>query len=83
MEIGKDIVDIINRDFKSEEVVLVINALSSITLNHVMAASEYNLKNTRLSILKLAKGNINEVIELTKSAKMDFRDVIMWATQEE
>ncbi|WP_299435590.1 hypothetical protein [uncultured Aquimarina sp.] len=79
----KNVIDIINRDFKSEEVMLVINELSSITLNHVMAASEYNLKNTRVSILKLAKGNINEVIELTKSAKIDFRDVIMWATQEE
>ncbi len=79
----KNVIDIINRDFKSEEVMLVINELSSITLNHVMAASEYNLKNTRISILKLAKGDVNEVIELTKSAKIDFRDVIMWATQEE
>ncbi|MDH7447585.1 hypothetical protein [Aquimarina sp. 2201CG14-23] len=83
MEIGKDIMDIVNRDFKPEEVPIVINELSSITLNHVMAASEYNLKNTRGSILKLAKGNIDDVIELTKSAKIDFRDVIMWATQEE
>ncbi|WP_298545013.1 hypothetical protein [uncultured Aquimarina sp.] len=79
----KDIMDIIHRDFKPEEVLIIINELSSITLNHVMAASEYNLKNTRVSILKLAKGNINKVIELTKSAKIDFRDVIMWATQEE
>ncbi|WP_299242913.1 hypothetical protein [uncultured Aquimarina sp.] len=79
----KDIMDIVNRDFKPEEVLIIINELSSITLNHVMAASEYNLKNTRVSILKLAKGNINKVIELTKSAKIDFRDVIMWATQEE
>ncbi len=83
MEMDKDIMDIIHRDFKPEEVLIIINELSSITLNHVMAASEYNLKNTRVSILKLAKGNINKVIELTKSAKIDFRDVIMWATQEE
>ncbi len=83
MEMDKDIMDIVNRDFKPEEVLIIINELSSITLNHVMAASEYNLKNTRVSILKLAKGNINKVIELTKSAKIDFRDVIMWATQEE
>ena len=77
----KTILEIIHRDFKPEEVALVNNELSSITLDHVMAESEYNLKNTRLSILKLAKGDVNEVVELTKSAKIDFRDVIMWATQ--
>jgi len=79
----KDIIDSIHRDFKSEEVALVINELSSITLKHVMAESEYNLRNTRLSILKLAKGDSSKVIELTKCAKIDFRDVIMWAMEEE
>lgn len=78
----KIIVDRINKDFKVEEIELVIKELSSIGLNHVMAESEYNLKNTRAAILKLANGDLNEVIELTKSAKIDFRDVIMWATQE-
>ncbi|MBW1294770.1 hypothetical protein [Aquimarina litoralis] len=77
----KAILDIIHRDFNVEETELVISELSSIGLHHVMAESEYNLKNTRLSVLKLAKGDLKEVIELTKSAKIDFRDVIMWATQ--
>ncbi len=77
------ITDIVNRDFKLEERELVMNELASIDLNHVMARSLYNLKNTRLSILKLANGDLNNVIELTKSAKIDFRDVIMWATQED
>ncbi|MFD2562906.1 hypothetical protein [Aquimarina rubra] len=48
-----------------------------------MAASEYNLKNNRLSILRLEKREVNDVIELTKSATVVFRNVIMWATQEE
>jgi hypothetical protein len=78
----KKILDIVNRDFSGEQKELVINELSSIGLNHVMAASEYNLQSTRLSILKLAKGDITQVINFTESAKIDFRDVIMWATQE-
>ena len=80
---NKEILEIINRDFKEEQRELVIRELSSIGLNHVMAESEYNLENTRLSILKLAKGNLNEVIELIEAAKIDFRNVIMWATYEE
>lgn len=60
----------------------VIEELSSINLTHVMAQSEDHLKKTRMSILYLAKGNLSEVIELTQNAKIDFRDVILWATQE-
>jgi len=78
----KEILDIIDNDFKIEERNSIIKELSSINLNHVMAESEYNLRNTRMSILYLAKGKITEVVELTKRAKIDFRDVIMWATQE-
>ncbi|MDN3494287.1 hypothetical protein [Winogradskyella bathintestinalis] len=78
----KEILDIISIDFKTEQKNSVVKELSSINLNHVMAESEYNLKNTRMSILYLAKGELSEVEELTKRAKIDFRDVIMWATQE-
>lgn len=78
----ENIVDIINKEFNKEQAEFVINELSSIALNHVMAESTYNLANTRLSILKLAKGDLNKVVDLTISAKIDFRDVIMWATQE-
>jgi hypothetical protein len=79
----KKILDIINHDFSEEQKEHVLNELSSIGLNHVMAASEYNSENTRLSILKLAKGDLDQVIDLTKRAKIDFRDVIMWATLDE
>lgn len=80
-EMNEKILKIINQEFEDSEIELVINELKSITLKHVMAESEINLNNTRMSILKLAKGNLKEVINLTKSAKIDFRDVIMWATQ--
>ncbi|MGY3795723.1 hypothetical protein [Aquimarina sp. 433] len=78
----QEILDIVDKDFALDFRESVIKELSSIELKHVMAESEYNLKNTRMAILYLAQGNIDEVIELTKQAKIDFRDVIMWATQE-
>ena len=78
----KILTDIIYKDFKPEEVDFVINELLSITLKDVMAESEYNLLNTRFAILKLAKGNLEQVKEFTKCAKIDFRDVIMWSMQD-
>ena len=75
-------INVINEQFSREEAQIVINELNSIGLHHVMANSETNLTNTHLSILKLAKGDVDEVVALTKHAKIDFRDVIMWATQE-
>lgn len=79
---NKKILENINIDFNVEQKELVIAELSSIKLSHVMANSESNLNNTRFAILKLAKGDLNKVTELTKAAKIDFRDVIMWAMQE-
>lgn len=83
MKLNKTILNIIHQDFEPKEIDAVTEALSSITLNHVMAASEENLERTRQSILKLAKGNVETLIELTKCAKIDFRDVIMWAMENE
>ena len=75
----KKIIELINNEFEPEFREYVTKELLSIESKHVMAESEYNLNNTRMSILYLAKGNIKEVIELTKCAKIDFRDVIYWA----
>lgn len=47
-----------------------------------MANSEYNLNKNWFSILKLAKGDLTELVRLTKMAKTDFRDVIKLATCE-
>jgi len=79
---NKKIIENITSNFSEEERELVISELSSIKLSHVMANSEHNLNDTRFAILKLAKGNLNDVIEFTKFAKIDFRDVIMWSMQE-
>ena len=77
-----EILDIILNDFAPEQRNSVVEELTSINLNHVMCESEFNLKNTRMSILYLAKGSLSSITELTKSAKIDFRDVIMWAAEE-
>jgi len=76
----QDIIDVINQDFSAEEAALVIDELASINLNHVMAQSKSQLKHTRLSILKLAKGDLEEVIDLTERAKADFRNILYWAS---
>lgn len=81
-ELSTTIRDIIHHDFRAEQRERVIQELSSITLEHVMAASDYNLENTRLSILTLAKGDVDQLIRLTHLAKIDFRDVILWATRD-
>ena len=75
--------DIINKDFPKETREIVTECLSSINLTHVMGESEINLDNTLLSILYLAKGDVNTIVELTEKAKVDFRDVIYWAQLEQ
>lgn len=77
-----EISNIISQSFKEDDRNLAIKELSSITLSHVMAESESNLKNTYLSILRLSKGDINELKRLVECAKQDFRDVIYWASME-
>ncbi|TCI92181.1 hypothetical protein [Tenacibaculum sp. M341] len=78
-----EILHFIDNNFTSDIREEVINQLLSIELKHVMAESTDNLYNTRMAILHLADGNINEVIELTERAKIDFRDVILWATKKD
>ncbi|WP_271766715.1 hypothetical protein [Aquimarina algiphila] len=76
-----NVLDIISQDFAKNQRATVIHILSSIELHHTMDG-DANLEKTRLSILKLANGNLDHIIDLTASAKIDFRDVIMWASQE-
>lgn len=69
-------------DFDESDHELVLAELNSITLNHVMARSKNNLKKTRSAILQLSKGDLNELGYLVDVAKVDFRDVIYWASLE-
>ncbi len=69
----------IAREFSEEEQIVAFRELESITLQHVMAESQYNLDNTWASIVELAQGDLEEVKILVEAAKRDFRDVIYWA----
>jgi len=80
-DLSADLLERIIRDFEENDHNAVIAELFSIHLNHVMAHSEYNLTQTRYAILTLANGDLKDVIEYTKAAKIDFRDVIMWAME--
>ncbi len=74
---------IISEDFRQIDVNEVTELLESIQSKHVMDQSEYNLLSTRFAILKLAKGDVKEVFRLTEAAKIDFRDVIYYASKSE
>lgn len=83
LEISPEILEIISRDFDEADREAVIAELFSIHLNHVMANSPHNLTSARFAILRLADGSLKDVIQFTKAAKIDFRDVIMWTMENE
>ena len=72
----------IRQDFSDSEFDLVVAALETVELKHVMANSQMNLDNTRSAILHLSKGNFEDLKAYVEDAKRDFRDVIYWATLE-
>ncbi len=78
----KSILEIIRKEYNNQDQQGVIDELSSITLKHVMAESEFNLRNTRLAVLQLSNGNLKDLKRYVQSAKRDFRDVIYWASME-
>lgn len=77
-----EILAVINNQFSDKARELVIKELETISLEHIMSQSDENLKNTHAAILKLAKDDIKEVARLVECAKIDFRDVIYWASME-
>jgi len=79
----QEIVEIVESDFDEQDRPVAIKALASVTLQHVMAESEDNLRNTRLAILGLSRGDLNQLKQLVEHAKSDFRDVIYWAMLED
>ncbi len=81
-KMNKLIVEKLKSNFIGTEYELAISEMESITLKHVMANSQTNLDNTLSAILKLSKGNLNELGNLVEAAKKDFRDVVYWATLE-
>ncbi len=73
----------IRNEFNQEEFLAVKEALLSVSLAHVMANSEYNLNNTRHAIVQLAQGNMDVLKNMVDAAKLDFRNVILWASEQE
>jgi uncharacterized protein YegL len=73
---------IVIRDFNAAEQAQALADLESITLQHVMAESQTNLDNAWQAILDLSRGDLPELQRLVAAAKLDFRDVIYWASLE-
>ncbi|MBQ4821529.1 hypothetical protein [Aquimarina sp. MMG016] len=79
MKLEEDLLTLIKKEFDKNQIPEVVSHLESITLTHVMAESEHNLRNARFSVVYLADGDLEELVRVTKVAKSDFRDVIYWA----
>lgn len=78
----KQYLEKIKADFPESEYELVVSVMKTITLKHVMANSQNNLDNTWSSILQLSKGDLTKLGDLVDAAKIDFRDVVYWASLE-
>jgi len=78
MTLTEDIFRKIREDFEPEDYSLVEQALLSVTQDHVMAKSDYNLNNARNAILALSEGSLEQVTHFAECARKDFRDVIYW-----
>ena len=79
---NKEHLNIIKSEFPESDYELIISEMESITLDHVMAKSQMNLDNTWSAILQLSKGDISKLGDFVDVAKIDFREVIYWATLE-
>jgi hypothetical protein len=82
MTFSKQIKTQIAETFRKEDHDAVTEQLLSLELKHVMANSEWNLENARMAVLKLSKGDLTELRNYIACAKVDFRDVIMWAMED-
>lgn len=78
----QEFIDMIERDFAPELRETAKHQFFSLELKHVMAESEHNLRNARLAVLYLANGKLEVLEEMIHCAKIDFRDVILWASEE-
>lgn len=73
----------ISADYSINEQEEVRSLLDTLTLEHVMARSEWNLLSAQQAILTLANGNFAKIPQLILAAQKDFRDVIYWVTLEQ
>ena len=78
----KQVIKLVNRQFSERDASQVLNELRRISLDDGIGGSEDNLRNTHMAILKLAKGDLDQVCNYVESARKDFRDVIYWASED-
>lgn len=76
-----EIKNLVQELFPPEQIEKALEELEQITLDHVMARSEFNLLNTRKAVVILSEGNLTDLTEYKNAALKDFRDVILWASQ--
>jgi len=68
-------------DFGEADYDLVLSELESITLRHVMANSESQLETARFLILEESKGDLARLASMVALAKIDIRDILIYASK--
>lgn len=79
---NKELLNQIAAEFSESDYEKAISEMQTLTLKYVMANCQTNLDNTWKAIIELSNGDLEKLKELVEAAKIDFRDVIYWATLE-
>ena len=81
LTVDSQVIKLVNQQFTEQEASRVLSELDKLSLDQTLSRQPTNLRNTHLAILKLAKGDPNQVCNYVESAQKDFRDVILWASE--
>ena len=76
-----EILQRVEADFPASDRSDALAELQRLSLQDVMANSQVNLDNTLMAALQLSEGDLSRLRSLIDAAKIDFRDVIYWATR--
>ena len=82
LTVDSQVIKLVNQQFPEREASRVLSELDKLSQDHALSLQPINLRNTHLAILKLAKGDFNQVCNYVGSAQKDFRDVIFWASDQ-
>lgn len=80
-EFNQKTIEKIKNDFEDKDFDAVEQILGNISLSKRMSDEEITIDELRLAILKMANGNLREVLNFSKLAKRGYRDIIKWSNK--
>ncbi len=70
-----EVLSAINRTFPDEDIHVIMNLLDT----YGVESYERERERVQLAILKLSDGSVDRLLDLIRLAKIDYRDVLLWA----